>query len=79
MAYTKHTASLQFQLKDDAYPRFSPRLSEVILKRPGSVELSILTPGLITSTVRGLVPHLARDNMRATNAIRWVNVPFETL
>ncbi|KDQ54042.1 hypothetical protein JAAARDRAFT_196811 [Jaapia argillacea MUCL 33604] len=58
---------------------FSPRLGRVILSRPDdSTATDIETPGPITATSRGIVPHLSRDNLRATNAIRWVHIPFES-
>ncbi|KAF8162653.1 tRNA-guanine(15) transglycosylase-like protein, partial [Crassisporium funariophilum] len=40
--------------------------------------IHIQTPNLLTATSRGVVPHLSRDHHKLTNAIRWVNVPFET-
>ncbi|KAL6309181.1 tRNA-guanine(15) transglycosylase-like protein [Sparassis latifolia] len=36
------------------------------------------TPGLIAATSRGVVPHLSRDHVKSTAAIRWVHIPFET-
>ncbi|KAI0037026.1 tRNA-guanine(15) transglycosylase-like protein [Vararia minispora EC-137] len=81
MSHTKHTSSLRFRLHDRASETtkiFSPRLGAASLHRPGSADIEVQTPGILTSTVRGLVPHLARDTMRATQAIRWVNVPFES-
>jgi hypothetical protein len=41
--------------------------------------LEIDTPALLTTTCRGLVPHLSADHFRITKAIRGLNVPFETL
>jgi hypothetical protein len=41
--------------------------------------VQVQTPALITSTSRGLVPHFSRDHQASTEAIRWVNVPFESL
>lgn len=69
---------------------FGPRLGTLCLKRTktghatdiqtnGDVELKIDTPGLLIPTSRGIVPHLSRDHCRLTNAIKLVNVPFETL
>jgi hypothetical protein len=70
---------------------FAPRLGTLCLKRPKighdaqinpidvDVELKIDTPGLLVPTSRGVVPHLSRDHYRVTNAIKLVNVPFETL
>ncbi|KAK2464954.1 hypothetical protein APHAL10511_003030 [Amanita phalloides] len=60
--------------------RHAPRLGKVILKRPTHSEKGCLfpTPNFLTSTSRGVVPHLSRDHHNRTEAIRWVNVPFET-
>ncbi|KAF9473030.1 tRNA-guanine transglycosylase [Pholiota conissans] len=57
--------------------RFGPRLGSVVLKRP-SIDIEIATPGLLATTSRGAVPHLSRDHVRISDAIRWVNVSFET-
>ena len=79
MAQTKYQNSLTFDLSSSNPPSdFGPRLGKLSLNRPDAT-LEILTPGIITSTSRGVVPHLSRDNTRATDAIRWVHVPFETL
>ena len=71
--------------------RFGPRLGILSLKRPKhsldpqinasdvDVELKINTPGLLVPTSRGVVPHLSRDHCRMTNAIKLLNIPFETL
>ena len=42
-------------------------------------KIELETPNLITSTSRGVVPHLTLDHVIATDAIKWVHVPFETL
>lgn len=61
-------------------PLFGPRLGEVSIARSdGSTPLAVKTPGLIAATSRGVVPHLSRDHVRITKAIRWVHVPFESL
>ncbi|KAI5118130.1 hypothetical protein M0805_008037 [Coniferiporia weirii] len=57
---------------------FSPRLGKFTLKKTSGNEIHIDTPGLITSTSRGTVPHLTRDHVENTGAIKWVHVPFET-
>ncbi|KAI0928194.1 hypothetical protein AcW2_004283 [Taiwanofungus camphoratus] len=60
-------------------PLFGPRLGEVSIARSdGSTPLAVKTPGLIAATSRGVVPHLSRDHVRITKAIRWVHVPFES-
>ncbi|PPQ68233.1 hypothetical protein CVT24_005041 [Panaeolus cyanescens] len=63
--------------------RFGPRIGTISLKRPipsssSENDLQISTPSLITTTSRGVVPHLSRDHHSQTSAIKWVNVPFET-
>lgn len=59
---------------------FSPRLGTVALTRPSeNASIELPTPALITSTSRGLVPHLSGDHIRVSDAIRWVHVPFESL
>ncbi|KIM49902.1 hypothetical protein M413DRAFT_22013 [Hebeloma cylindrosporum] len=71
-------ASFTFSLTSPT-ARYGPRLGKIALRRPGStVDLQIPTPGLLTATSRGVVPHLSRDHHRLTDAIRWVNIPFET-
>ncbi|KAF7984455.1 hypothetical protein HWV62_14548 [Athelia sp. TMB] len=64
---------------DPSSPRFGPRLGHARLTRPdGSPDLTIDTPALLTTTSRGVVPHLSRDHHRAADAVHWVNIPFET-
>ena len=68
---------------------FGPRLGSISLLRQtrtpdgssneSQTQLTLPTPTFITNTSRGIVPHLSRDNIRRTPAVRWVNVPFETL
>ena len=59
---------------------FSPRLGTVALSRPSeNTSIELPTPGLITSTSRGVVPHLSGDHTALSDAIRWVHVPFESL
>ncbi|EIM87554.1 uncharacterized protein STEHIDRAFT_56363 [Stereum hirsutum FP-91666 SS1] len=57
---------------------WGPRVGRVSIRRQDGTSLEIKTPGLITSTSRGIVPHLARDTTRATKAIAWVHIPFES-
>ncbi|KAL4264272.1 Queuine tRNA-ribosyltransferase-like protein [Pleurotus pulmonarius] len=54
------------------------RVGTLTLVRPEGQTITIHTPGLITSTSRGVVPHLSRDHCQSTEAIRWANIPFET-
>jgi len=60
---------------------FNPRLGSLTVQRGNVVKsaIKIDTPGLLTTASRGLLPHLSRDHVNATAAIRWVNIPFETL
>ncbi|TFK67636.1 hypothetical protein BDN72DRAFT_842823 [Pluteus cervinus] len=67
-----------FTLTTPLSRRFGPRLGQLLSKRSGTPDQVIETPSFVTSTSRGVVPHLSRDHHRATKAIRWANVPFET-
>lgn len=59
---------------------FRPRLGTVSVRREdGSLSPEIKTPGLITTTSRGVVPHLSRDHTSATKAVQWIQLPFESL
>jgi hypothetical protein len=78
---TNSFSTLSFHL---SYPAsaspFGPRLGRASLKRNNdSPAVEIDTPGLLTTTSRGVIPHLSRDHHRFTEAIRWVLIPFETL
>ncbi|KAH9167063.1 tRNA-guanine(15) transglycosylase-like protein [Lactarius sanguifluus] len=58
---------------------FSPRLGSLSVHRASEdTTISVSTPGLITSTSRGVVPHLSSDHTRVSDAIQWVHVPFES-
>jgi queuine tRNA-ribosyltransferase len=57
---------------------FSPRVGKIVLNRPTG-SLQFLTPGLLTSTSRGIVPHLSGDHIKSTPEIRWLSVHFESL
>ncbi|TFK35426.1 tRNA-guanine(15) transglycosylase-like protein [Crucibulum laeve] len=76
------TSGLHFSLLTPPSARFGPRLGTVVFKRPGCTTdqpfVTIPTPGLLTATSRGVVPHLSRDHHRKTQAIKWVHIPFET-
>ncbi|KAF8995186.1 tRNA-guanine(15) transglycosylase-like protein [Cyathus striatus] len=80
MATLPSVPVLQFSLLNPTSSlKFGPRIGTVVLKRPGTENhITISTPGLLTTTSRGLIPHLSKDNIRLTEAIRWVGVPFET-
>ena len=78
---------LNFSLTSPNPTRYGPRIGNIILKRSRDLPddssqnhvLQILTPNLLTTTSRGVVPHISRDHYKLTDAILWVNVPFETL
>ncbi|KAF8523658.1 hypothetical protein JB92DRAFT_3094001 [Gautieria morchelliformis] len=78
--------TLEFQLKSPSvWPKFSPRLGQLSVTRPGhdtpenrGGKVELLTPGLMASTTRGVIPHLTRDNVRRTPCVKWVHVPFES-
>ncbi|KAF9646442.1 tRNA-guanine transglycosylase [Thelephora ganbajun] len=59
---------------------FNPRLGCLTLQRDDATKstIKIATPGLLTTASRGFIPHLSRDHVNSTAAIRWVNIPFET-
>jgi hypothetical protein len=78
---TNSFSTFSFQLSGPAsISRFGPRLGKAFLKRnDGSPAIEMDTPGSLTTTSRGVIPHLSRDHHRLTKAIRWVSVPFETL
>ncbi|KAF8057003.1 tRNA-guanine(15) transglycosylase-like protein [Lyophyllum atratum] len=78
MAHSQRSPGLQFTLAGTAQPCFGPRLGMLVLRRSNGIEIKLETPALLTSTSRGVVPHLSRDHARLTNAIGWVHVPFET-
>jgi hypothetical protein len=80
--------SLSFALASspDAQSKFGPRTGHLVLSRPERQgrDISIETPGLLTGTSRGVVPHLAWDvyaqHARDENSVlKWVNIPWETL
>lgn len=73
------TTVLNFSLTSPNPTPYGPRIGNIILKRSADHHLQILTPNIITTTSRGVVPHLSRDHCKITNAILWINVPFETL
>lgn len=41
--------------------------------------ISIETPGVLASTSRGVVPHLSRDHVLDTRAIRGVHITYDSL
>ncbi|TFK45688.1 tRNA-guanine transglycosylase [Heliocybe sulcata] len=55
-----------------------PRIGTLRLTRPDGTVLSLKTPGIVTATSRGVVPHLSPDLCAQTKAVRWVHVAFES-
>ncbi|TFY53911.1 hypothetical protein EVG20_g9919, partial [Dentipellis fragilis] len=83
MSQRRHQTSFRFELlqADPNAQNFGPRLGRVTVQRTesdGPTTLDVLTPGLIASTSRGLVPHMSCDSVDQTTAIRWSHVPFES-
>lgn len=76
---TMSTFSFTFQHPQHS-THFGPRLGRLEFKRSDEADAqTILTPALITTTSRGIVPHLSRDHVAATPSIGWTQVHFETL
>jgi len=75
-----NASSLTFSISSSSsVALYGPRIGTILYRHQTGDAIKIQTPGLTTATSRGVVPHLSRDHHRATGAIRWVNVPFETL
>ena len=64
----------QFTTTRTASSRFSPRTGNI-----NFAKTLIDTPTSLTSTSRGVVPHLTRDHVVLSPSIKWVHVPFEIL
>ncbi|PIL23746.1 hypothetical protein GSI_13496 [Ganoderma sinense ZZ0214-1] len=59
--------------------KYGPRTGRIRIDRQdGTPILHTDTPALLTATSRGLVPHLSRDNVHLTQAIRHLQLPFES-
>ncbi|KAG6901829.1 hypothetical protein C0995_007399 [Termitomyces sp. Mi166 len=71
-------ARLRFSLDAGAPTPFGPRTGMLVLSRPSGASISLPTPTLLTTTSRGVVPHLTRSHVRSSSAIGLVHVPFET-
>ncbi|KAI0807293.1 tRNA-guanine(15) transglycosylase-like protein [Fomes fomentarius] len=62
-----------------ALEKFGPRTGTIEIDREdGTPVIQTNTPGLLTATSRGLVPHLSRDHVHLTGAIRHIQLPFES-
>ncbi|KAI6132332.1 hypothetical protein EV401DRAFT_1849807 [Pisolithus croceorrhizus] len=80
---------LTFHLRK-SWSRFGPRLGRIALlevpREEYTIDISIdetssvtfNTPNILVGTSRGVVPHLSRDHCNSADAIRWINVPFES-
>lgn len=83
---TTRYPSLTFTLPP-SIPKFGPRVGQLTLTRDGdagdqpdtTVSITLDTPNILVGTSRGVVPHLSRDHTNGSDAIRWINVPFESL
>lgn len=78
MSSLPQVSGFSFSLFTPSSIRFGPRLGEAILKRAEQTEIRIQTPHFLTTTSRGVIPHLSRDHY-GSSGIHWVNVPFESL
>lgn len=80
MTLNVQLSTLRFHIQY-APATFAPRLGTLSLSRlpEQNTSIEVPTPGLITSTSRGVVPHLSGDHTALSEAIRWVHVPFESL
>ena len=60
--------------------KYGPRTGSISIDREdGTPSVQTDTPALLTTTSRGVVPHLSRDNVHLTGAIRHIQLPFESL
>ena len=76
---TRSAASFNLTQKPLQNGAFSPRLGRLTVTKAEGHTVQVETPGFITSTSRGIVPHLTKDHVDRSDAIRLVNMPFETL
>ncbi|KAI1790759.1 tRNA-guanine(15) transglycosylase-like protein [Ganoderma leucocontextum] len=59
--------------------KYGPRTGRIHIDREdGTPIIHTDTPALLTATSRGIVPHLSRDNVHLTQAIRHLQLPFES-
>jgi len=79
------TPTFSFSLGSSFTKLYGPRLGAILLlprSDPSStsqLQTQLSTPTFLTTTSRGVIPHLSTDNQRLTPSIRWINIPFETL
>ncbi|KAH9968074.1 tRNA-guanine(15) transglycosylase-like protein [Russula dissimulans] len=78
MSLNHHLSTLRFHFQS-APSTFTPRLGTVTLYRQSEyTSIEVQTPGLITSSSRGVVPHLSSDHIRVSDPIRCIHIPFES-
>ncbi|TFK87383.1 hypothetical protein K466DRAFT_663065 [Polyporus arcularius HHB13444] len=59
--------------------KFGPRTGTLSINRnDGTPAIRTPTPALLTTTSRGVIPHLSRDSVRITDAIQHIHLPFES-
>ncbi|KAI6045338.1 hypothetical protein EDC04DRAFT_3054699 [Pisolithus marmoratus] len=81
---------LRFHLRT-SWSRFGPQVGKITLAAPQeecstgtdipidkASSVTFDTPNILVGTSRGVVPHLSRDHCNSVDAIRWINVPFES-
>ncbi|KAK0500025.1 tRNA-guanine(15) transglycosylase-like protein [Armillaria luteobubalina] len=80
MSTSRQSCSLSFTIGQASISKsmFSPRVGIASLTRNGTDKIDIDTPGILVTTSRGVIPHLARDQHKQCSSVRWVHVPFET-
>lgn len=54
------------------------RLGRLTISRENSSPVELSTPTLWTYTSRGVVPHLTRDNVLKSPAIKGIHIPLES-
>jgi hypothetical protein len=79
-SYVRQTMSTRLKLELLNSPaQFSPRLGKLTIDRADAPPIVLDTPTLITPTSRGLVRHLSRDHVHKSEAIKLLNLHFESL
>ena len=56
-----------------------PRLGLFCLERTATrAEIQVETPGITVYSSRGVVPHLSRDHVGKSKAVKVIDLPFES-
>lgn len=79
---TYNIPSLAFKLLDPSRPSLCPRAGTISLEPVQNVasgNLTVETPGFMTMTSRGAVPHLTWDHLDKTSVVTMIHAPFESL